>query len=236
MNAIAIIPARAGSTGIPGKNTKFFLGQPLIEWTIASAIESNCFQDIIVTTDCDLVKSLSMSFPVKILFPRPPHLCTSSAETVFVAQHALNWLKTEFTNIDIIFILEPTSPGRQAVHIQKSLEILNDNDVDTVASISEVPHHYSVSKQLKKDHDGNLIGIKGLHIGEMVHRRQNIEKSYALDGVIFGCRSSLLIGDSPTLWGKNIKGIQIDPEFIVDLDEPHQWDLAERQLAPILVK
>ena len=234
---LAIIPARAGSRGIPGKNTKKFLGRPLIEWTIASAIDSKCFDEIIVTTDCSVTRDLSKNYPIKLIYPRPSYLCTSAAPTADVVAHATEWIAKENGSSipDLIFVLEPTSPGRQPVHINNTREIFFNNAADTVASISIVPHHFAIQKQLQILDDGSLLGYMGAHPRDMVHRRQEIGPSYAFDGVIFACRREVLDVQPPTLWGQKVYSTEVDPAFVVDLDEAYQWDPAERKLAPMLL-
>jgi CMP-N,N'-diacetyllegionaminic acid synthase len=234
---LAVIPARAGSRGIPGKNTKNFLGRPLIEWTIASAIDSNCFDEIIVTTDCSVTRDLSKNYPIKLIYPRPSYLCTSAAPTADVVAHAAEWISEEHRDLipDLIFVLEPTSPGRQPVHIKNTREVFYDKTVDTVASISLVPHHFAIDKQLRILNDGSLFGYMGAHPRDMIHRRQDIGPSYAFDGVIFACRREVLDTQPPTLWGRKVHSIEVDLAFVVDLDEPHQWESAERKLAPMLL-
>ena len=237
-SCVGVIPARAGSQGIPGKNTRMFLDRPLIEWSILSALESKVLSSIIVTTDCPVVAEITNRYSVGLIYPRPENLCTSTAPTSSVVAHAVNAaVDSQIIQSypDYIVVLEPTSPGRRITDIANAFNELSNNGADSVASVSTVPHHYNVHKQLRFHEGKQLESLSGCHPGAMTHRRQDVESSVAFDGLIFGTCLRILQSDPPTLWGPRVYGIPSDPSFVIDLDEPYQWELAERQLAPYLL-
>ena len=234
-SCLGVIPARAGSQGIPGKNTRIFLDRPLIEWSILSALESKTLSTVVVTTDCPVVADITKRYPIGLIYPRPEDLCTSTASTAPVIAHAVSAAieaKLISAYPDYVFVLEPTSPGRRVVDIENAYLELLKGEADSVASVSTIPHHHAPQKQLKFKSGSELEGLSGRHPGAMIHRRQEVESSVAFDGLIFAVRGTILQSDPPTLWGRRVHGIVSDPSFVIDLDETYQWELAERQLAP----
>jgi len=87
VSTLCLIPARAGSKGLPGKNTKILKGKPLVSWTIETAITSSIFEEIAVTTDDNQVKEIAQSLGVKVL-DRPPEL----AQTIL--WQVITWIFT----------------------------------------------------------------------------------------------------------------------------------------------
>ena len=93
---IGIIPARAGSKGLPGKNILQLCGKPLIVWSIESGKQSKYIDVVIVSTDSEQIATISRSFGATIPFIRPANLATDEAATIDVVSHALKYLEIEF--------------------------------------------------------------------------------------------------------------------------------------------
>lgn len=112
---LAVIPARAGSKGIEGKNYRTINNRPLVYWSLLAAEKSSCITDVVVTTNCDTVKEITKEFnrtsykDVHIV-SRPEHLCADDSPTEDAILHVLNHKK--YKNIDDIILLQPTSPSR----------------------------------------------------------------------------------------------------------------------------
>ena len=116
---IAIIPARGGSKRLPGKNIKLLGGKPLIAWTIEAAIKSNIFDHIFVSTDSEEIASVSRDYGAKVPFLRPAELASDTATTNDVVTHLVEWFEKEYNKeVTTVAILQPTSPLRNAQHIQ----------------------------------------------------------------------------------------------------------------------
>jgi CMP-N,N'-diacetyllegionaminic acid synthase len=233
---IAVIPARAGSKGIPNKNRRPFLGRPLIEWTVSTAVESEIFKHVITSTDDPLIAKIAVSSGAESPFIRPEVLSGDNVGTAEVVQHAVRWLKKNLgEDVTNVIVLEPTSPGRQIFHIQQAASLLCESGTDTVASIIPVPHHFSPDKQLKLGVNNQLDGFTGTHPKKMVHRRQELPQSYAFDGMIFGCKAHILERSPTTLWGESVRGVLVEERYSVDLDEGKDWFQAEQKLRRLLV-
>jgi hypothetical protein len=108
---------------------------------------------------------------------------------------------------------------------------------DTVLSVSEVPHHYLPQKTLQLQPDSTLLGIDGTHPSNMIHRRQDlINKYYAINGLVFACKTCLVVQTPPTLYGPKVVAHIADARYTIDLDWPADWEPGETQLKQILHK
>lgn len=133
---VAIITARAGSKGLPSKNTVMLAGIPLVQHTIAQAIASGVFSEIIVSTDCPKVRAIAERFLVSV-HQRPAHLATDEARSEDVVADVL----MNCAGAPTFVLLQPTSPLRTARHITDALDLYSEEDVASVVSVCEVVHH-----------------------------------------------------------------------------------------------
>ena len=232
---LAVVPARGTSTGIPRKNVRELLGRPLLAWTVEAALASGVCERVLVSTEDDEIAETARACGAEVPFLRPQELARDDTPTAPVVRHALDWLRAGGEALpELVLVLEPTSPTRRPAHIREAVELLASSGADSVASVSEVPHHHVAEKQLRLAGDGALTGLDGTPVGAMTHRRQDLPVRYALNGLVFACRSELLLREPPTLWGDRVLGFVVDPRFAVDLDGPEDWAVAEARLREIL--
>jgi N-acylneuraminate cytidylyltransferase/CMP-N,N'-diacetyllegionaminic acid synthase len=138
---IGIIPARAGSKGLPKKNIILLKGKPLIAWTIKCALKSKYIDKVIVSTDDPKISEISKKYGAKVPFSRPPHLATDTASSISVVIHALQKLSEAGENYDYVVLLEPTSPLREPKDIDECVEKLHRTGGSVVTvCISEASH------------------------------------------------------------------------------------------------
>ena len=138
INIIAIIPARGGSKGIPGKNIKNFEGKPLISHSIEYARNSKLINETYVSTDDNQIAHISKTAGAKII-KRPASLATDTCTTESAIEHALD----NIDNIpDIIILLQPTSPLRPQKSLDSIINKFIDNSYDSLLSISPSDHFY----------------------------------------------------------------------------------------------
>lgn len=117
MSAIAIIPARGGSKGIPGKNIVDFAGLPLIHWTIEAALNSGRFQRVLVSTDADDIARAAREAGAEVMM-RPDEISGDTAASISAVLHALQHYRA-----DTVALLQPTSPLRTAEDIAACLDL-----------------------------------------------------------------------------------------------------------------
>lgn len=147
---LAIIPARKGSKGLPGKNIKLLCGKPLVSWTIEKALLSNYIDELIISTDCKKIAKIAEKLGCKVPFLRPKSLSDDKTPMYKVILHALKYYEKKNIFFDIIVLLEPTSPLRENNDIDKMLEKLckNYDKFDSIISIGKVEEHPSLMKRL----------------------------------------------------------------------------------------
>ena len=116
-SAVALIPARAGSQRVKGKNVRSLAGHPLLAYSIAAAHESGVFERIVVSTDSDEIARIARSYGAEVPLLRPSEMAGSTSPDIEWVRHALDNLGREF---DAFSILRPTSPFRTAATIRRA--------------------------------------------------------------------------------------------------------------------
>jgi CMP-N,N'-diacetyllegionaminic acid synthase len=192
---LAIIPARGGSKGLPGKNIKELCGKPLIAWPIQAAKNSLYIDKIILSTDELQIADIAIQEGAEVPFLRPGELASDDSTTISVIVHTINYLSEIGEIFDYCILLEPTSPLTEGCDINKSLELLESmrTKADSIVGVSKV-----VSTHPVFDVKINQEGLIKPYIGEDFSgagRRQDIEELYFFEG-------SLYISDVKTLLAK----------------------------------
>jgi len=188
---LAIVPARGGSKGLPGKNILPICGKPLISWSIDKARRSRYLDLILVTTDSEEIAGIAKESGAYVPFLRPPELASDYSSTYDAIRHALNFMeKSENQRFDYVVLLEPTSPLREDDDIDRMLEKLlaHQNEFDSIISVGEVGEHPSLLKRLI---DNRMEPF----CPEVVqnNRRQDNEPAYFPYGVAYISKTDALI-------------------------------------------
>lgn len=220
-NILVIIPARGGSKGIPGKNIKFLNGKPLITYAIDAARSIVDDEHICVTSDSDEIIKVAESYGVKVPFKRPDYLATDNCGSYEVLLHALSFYEKKGEKIDVVVLLQPTSPFRTGEHTKEALALYNDN-LDMVVSVCE-----STSNQyydsFEEDAKGMLFISKG---DDSFVRRQDCPPVYDFNGAIYVINPISLKAMPMNKFTKRVKYV-MDREHSIDLDTMMDWMIAE---------
>jgi CMP-N,N'-diacetyllegionaminic acid synthase len=188
---IAIIPARAGSKGLPGKNIRPMCGKPLIAWSIEKAKLSKYLDMVLVTTDCEKTASIAKQFGAYVPFLRPDELAMDQSSTYDAISHALDYLyKEEGQSFDYVVLLEPTSPLREDSDIDRMLEklIVMSDEFDSIVSIGEVDEHPSIIRRVKGAKLESFCSDL-----RQTERRQDNEPAYFPYGVAYIAKTEALL-------------------------------------------
>lgn len=220
MKPLVVIPARGGSKGILRKNIKFLNGKPLIQYTIEAA--RTVFDDavIYVSTDDEEIKSVVESLGLKVPFLRPAALATDTAGTYEVLLHAIECAENSDYSPDTLILLQPTSPFRNARHINEALH-LHDDSCEMLVSVKETKSNpYYVLREeneqgwLVKSKEGNFT------------RRQDCPKVYELNGAIYIIKVAALKA-KPIHEFTRVRKYEMDELSSHDIDSELDWRLAE---------
>jgi CMP-N,N'-diacetyllegionaminic acid synthase len=143
---IAIILARGGSKGLPGKNIKPVAGKPLIAYSIEACLNSGVCDDVIVSTDAEDIAEVARAYGAWVPFMRPAALATNDARNEAVLVHVLEELERQFDRIyDIVVYQQPTDLFRSPSWIRKAVTLLRDNpELDSAFSAHETSKNFWV--------------------------------------------------------------------------------------------
>lgn len=179
---MALIPARGGSKGLPGKNIRLLLGKPLISWSIEQALGSRYIDKVVVSTDSAKISAIARRYGAEVPFMRPKKLASDNAKSMDVILHAINFYESQDYIFDIVVLLEPTSPLREIKDIDKAIEILMANQkAESIVGVAK----------LESAHPAFLVKLKKgflepyLNKAYKVFRRQEVGKLYFFEGSLY---------------------------------------------------
>ena len=179
---LAIIPARGGSKGLPGKNIKLLCGKPLIGWTIEQAQSSKYIDEIFVSTDSNEIAAVAEDFGIKVPFLRPAELATDTSPSSAFVLHTIGYYRNKGQEFDYILLLEPTSPLRDITDINMAIEqLLNHNTAKSIVGVSKVEAaHPAFLVDISKE------GLLKPYLKEMkTLRRQELSDLYFFEGSLY---------------------------------------------------
>lgn len=184
---LAIIPARGGSKGLPGKNIKMLAGLPLIAHTIKAALNSKYINRVIVSTDSQDIYQAAQKHGAHESFLRPYHLATDDAKAIDTYLYTVERLAHESgAVIENIIVLQPTSPLRTPDDIDRAIELFISKNADSVISYTEELHPIQWHKYITDDLELESI------FPETLDNRQKYRRSYYPNGAVYVFKVSLL--------------------------------------------
>lgn len=224
MKNIAIIPARSGSKGLQDKNIRIMNGKPLIAYTIEAAIKSECFDEIMVSTDSEEYAEISKEYGASVPFLRNEINSGDKASSWEVVREVLNKYKDLGCIFDVVALLQPTSPLRTEYDIREGYNILINKDANSVVSICEVEHSPLWMNTIPKDMafnqflDKNIMGLS----------RQSLETYYRVNGAIYIMKSEWILNNKDIdLYDYNSFSFIMDKKNSVDIDDFYDFKIAE---------
>lgn len=227
MKTLGLVPARSGSKGVPGKNTRLLVGRPLLEYTARAAADSGMLDRVVVSTDSAEIAECGRRVGLEVPFMRPVALAQDDTPMLPVIEHALDELQRQGWGPEIVVLLQPTSPLRTPGHIRSAVELLRSSGADSVVTVVAVPQHLSPD-YLMRIEAGQLRPF--LPDGAHIARRQNARPAYARDGTVYAFRTATL-GRFGTIYGEDCRPLLIDAAESLSIDTDADWVAAERALA-----
>lgn len=220
---LAIIPARGGSKGLPGKNIKKLCGKPLIVWSIEQAKCCSNIDRIIVSTDDEVIAEVAKKNGAEVPFVRPSELANDLARTIDVIFHAVDWLKKhENFRPEYILLLQPTSPLRSKEDILGTIRMSMDKNARAVVSLCETSHHPWWSNSLPEN--GNMKDF--LRPDILNKRRQDLPIFYRLNGAIYLAETDYLHQCNGFL-GPHTFAYEMPINRSIDVDSDVDFNLAK---------
>lgn len=224
VRTLALIPARAGSKSIPGKNRRLFDGVTLVHKAIRVALDAHCTRTV-VSTDDPLIAADCRSW-VTVL-DRPANLAQDDTPMLAVVQHALAF---DWGDCDVVVLLQPTQPLRTALHVRAALHLLEKTGADSVVSVVQIPAHYSPDYAMRMGYDitsdrNYLVPFLPLPERKETTRRQDARPAYSRDGTVYAIKRETI--EQGSLYGSHCVPLVIPSNESVNLDTEEDWTRAE---------
>lgn len=227
---LGLVPARAGSKGVPGKNVRPLAGKPLIVHTLEAALRSRRLIRVVLSTDSAEMEEIGRSHGVDVPFRRPAELGEDQTPMAAVIRHALDWLAENDGFVpEIVVLLQPTSPFREASDIDGAVELLEATGADSVVSVARIPPELSGYWQFSLV-EGRLEPLMYQRFSDLPSRRQALPPTYVRNGAVYAFRRESLERHG-TLYGLDCRGYEMPAARSVNIDSRADWDAAEEQLA-----
>lgn len=227
MKILALIPARGGSKGVPGKNIKLLGGKPLLAYTSEIALQSKYLTEIIVSTEDQEIRNVAENLGIKVPFKRPAELAQDTTPTIDAIVHALKWYEKQNVFFDAVCLLQVTSPFRTIAFLDKAIEKFIEKDTDSLVSVQRVPHEYNPHWTFEQNDQGNLKIATGET--EIISRRQDLPIAYHRDGSIYITKTKAIL-EQHSLYGNSTAFIESDSDAYVNIDTLEDWEKAEKMI------
>jgi N-acylneuraminate cytidylyltransferase/CMP-N,N'-diacetyllegionaminic acid synthase len=217
---IAIIPARGGSKGLPGKNIRNLNGKPLIAYTIEAALKSKYITRVILSTDDLEIANVARQYGAEVPFLRPSHLAADTAKAIDAYKYTYERLEKE-ENIEIseFVILQPTSPFRTAKYIDEAIDLYFDRKADSV--ISYCPEHHPIIWHKYITEAGK---IESIYEGT-IRNRQEEKPTYFPNGAIYIFKRKII--EQGLYYTDNSFAYIMNRKDSIDIDSIDDFEYAE---------
>jgi len=222
MKILSLILARGGSKRLPRKNIRTLGDKPLIVWSIDVAQNIPEICDILISTDDPLIAEVCKEAGALVPWLRPKELATDTASSVDSALHALDWYEAEKGAVDGLLLLQPTSPYRTQVTIQRGIELFRKHGHQSVLGVSPTHEHPMWTLKIEGDYLVPFIKKHGLE-----NRSQDLPPAYAVNGSFYLIAPSVLRAHRSFI-GKNTMPLLIEsPQEALDIDTEWDFKIAE---------
>jgi len=223
MRVLAIIPARKGSKGVPGKNIQPIAGKPLIGYTIETAVQCNALTNIVISTDDEAIWAYAANYNVT-MHKRDASLATDASPVVLTVVEVIRFAEQQFdTQYDAVMILQPTAPLRETWHITEAIQRLEDNPaVDCLISVVKAGDL----------HPARMYNIDGTGIMHSLQpenehvNRQQLPPVFLRNGSIYLTRRNALLQQQKIMLSPALAYV-MDAKYHLNIDEPKDMLLAK---------
>lgn len=224
MKAVAVIFARGGSKGLPGKNIRPLAGKPLIAWSIEHALAVKRIERVIVSTDSEEIAAVAREYGAEVPFIRPAELARDDSPEWLAWQHALNY----FLNVDgvlpeVMVSVPTTAPLRLPLDIENCLDEYEKSDTDMVITVTDA-YRSPYFNMVKNNADGTV----GLVIPPQtaIARRQDAPTVYDMTTVAYVVRPEFVLTHKATFEGR-VRAVHVPTERAIDIDTLSDFQIAE---------
>jgi CMP-N-acetylneuraminic acid synthetase len=228
---LILVPARGGSKGLPGKNTRPLGGLPLLAWTARAIAASGVAARAVLSTDDPAIAEVGRAHGLEAPFLRPAVLATDAAGSFEVVEHAVDWLAREAGyHPSAVMLLQPTCPFRRPERVRQAMELLGKPDTEGVIGVRRIDR--SLSVMYREDEGGAL---EPLAPWDDRIRRQDVRPLLTPSGTLYLVTAEALARHR-RLFPPRLRPLLTDAVEAVDIDTAEDWALAEAVVAAGLAR
>jgi len=225
MSYFALIPARGGSKGLPGKNLAYLGRHPLIGWAIAAAEKSGMFKEIVLSSDESEILETGKKYGATKLLSRPKGIARDDTKQIEVMKHALQELDNLGTSFEYLVLLQPTAPFRPPCLVRDSIALHANSNFASVISVTDVTNMNDST--LYGGDLSNLRSVEGTNFSGGT-LRQTFTRKYWRNGAVYVLNRKDILRDS--LYSERIAGIQMSHELSINIDNFSDLETARNLL------
>lgn len=219
---LAVIPARGGSKRIPRKNIKSFCGKPMIAWSIEAALQSRCFDQVIVSTDDQEIAEIAQQYGAEVPFMRPAQLSDDHTGTIPVISHAIGWWERETGHrLQDVCCLYATAPFVQPEDLCEGLLVLTDTGSDYAFSVTS--YAFPIQRAIRLTSEGRVDMLYPEHFNT---RSQDLEETFHDAGQFYWGRAEAW-KDGRQIFTPASAPVPLPRHRVQDIDTPEDWERAQ---------
>lgn len=218
---LAVIPARGGSKRIPRKNIRMFCGKPMLAWSISAALDSGCFDRIVVSTEDDEIASTARRYGAEVPFLRPRELADDYTGTIPVMAHCITWFRDQGEMPSEVCCVYATAPFVRAADIRNGLERLLNAGCDYAFSVTR--YAAPIQRALRITKGGTVDMFQPEFFAT---RSQDLEEAYHDAGQFYWGVAEAWASGRPVFSSRAVPVI-LPRDRVQDIDTPDDWRRAE---------
>lgn len=218
---VAVIPARGGSKRIPRKNIKEFCGKPMIAYSIEAALQSDCFDKVIVSTDDLEITEVAKQYGAEVPFLRPADLSDDYTGTIPVIRHAIEWCVQQGLDPQLVCCLYATAPFVTPKNLQQGLQQLKQTNAAYAFTVTNYAFPIQRAIKIKPE-----LGVEMFNPDSFNTRSQDLEEAWHDAGQFYwGKVDAWLAGE--IIFGPESTPIILPRHQVQDIDTPEDWMRAQ---------
>jgi CMP-N-acetylneuraminic acid synthetase len=224
---VALIPARSGSKRVPDKNIKLLAGHPVIAYTIAAALKSKVFSDVIVSTDSEQYAEIARYYGAEVPFLRPADLAGDVSPDIEWLAYTLKKLGQNGRQFDCFSILRPTSPFRLAETIQRAWQaFLKEDGVDSLRAVEKCQQHPGKMWIIRGNRMMPLLPLSPPEQPWHSSQYQSLPEVYVQNASLEIAWTNVVLQER-TIAGTVLMPFLTEGYEGFDVNNPYDWNLAE---------
>lgn len=225
---VAVIPARGGSKRIPRKNIKSFYGKPMIAWSIQAALDCECFDSVLVSTDDEEIADVAREWGASVPFLRPPELSDDHATTGAVIRHAVEWSERNMqTPVELACCIYATAPFLRPEFLRQGEAIMLEGNCSFAFAVTSFEYPIQRAVRILPDGHVTMFQPETFHV-----RSQDLEEAYHDAGQFYwGTGKSWK--QEQVIFASHSRPVIIPRYLVQDVDTMDDWVRAEAMFAAL---